>query len=180
MIKLKVHLQVLKEATSSKKFFLPVWKWVKQGLTSGPFQLQPMAYDDLHTQPVPRCFNPISFGLRPIPNQALRPLTKLEAYDLLVLRRTCFCGTNADLATASRPLPPFFLSITRFFSALLARCLLTVYSHFPPTWSNYSRFSIHNFCLLTNNIYFSRFNPHLSSAVDGSSSHCLTYGASIC
>lgn len=136
VIQFNVCLRVIDKATGSKKFFLPVWKWVKQGLTSGPFQPQHIAYDDLHTHPVPRCFYPISFGLRPVPNQALWPLTKTEAYDLLslldILRRTCFCGSNADLATSLWPLPSFFQSLPSLCGP--------VYSHVPLTWTIYSDF----------------------------------------
>lgn len=49
---LNVKLQVVEEATGSKKFFPPAWKWVKQGLTCGPLQPQPITYVDLHSQPV--------------------------------------------------------------------------------------------------------------------------------
>lgn len=56
VVGLNVKLQVVDEATGSKKFFPPAWKWVKQGLTCGPFQPQPIAYADLHSQPVPCCF----------------------------------------------------------------------------------------------------------------------------
>lgn len=138
--------RMTKEPTRSKRFFLPQWKWVKQRLSCGAFQPQPIVYDDLYTQPAPCCLYPISFSLRPIPNQALRALTKSEAYDLLsliaILRRKCFCGTNADLptlpVTSKPPLPVFPIPSAFCFCPGTH----TVHSHSPLTWSADSDFPL--------------------------------------
>lgn len=137
---------------SSKELFLLVWKWVKHGLTSGPFQPQPIAYDDLHTQPVPCCYYPISFGLRPTLNQALWSLTESEAYDLLlliaILRGTCFCGTNtarpSHLTATSTlsffqlpPPPPPYCSGSHIVYQLSTHLIVQIFHSSPTITSNY-------------------------------------------
>lgn len=72
------------------------------GINFRPISASAYSYNDLHTQPVPCCLYPISFGLRPTPNHASWPLTKSVAYDLLsltaLLRRT-----SADFTVTSTP-----------------------------------------------------------------------------
>ena len=124
---------------------------------TGPFQPQPIAYSDLHTQPVPCWFYPISFGLRPGPNQALWPARSPSRRLRTFFRLQPYLEEHAfvelmliwHLVLTSSP-PPFF-------SLIPVHVNWPVYSKFPLTWANYS-VSVYNQQTLTTAVNFRGFS----------------------